>query len=88
MQEYVKDVAFSKTSSIPNSYLFQPESYQRSWLAKRGKLGQDFNNRTLKRMKHFFKSLDTSGTGYVDKTQISEVLISLGLCKNAEDVQE
>lgn len=88
MNEYIKDACFSKTSSIPNSYLFQSESGLRSWLAKRGKLTTDYTASTIKRMRQFFHSLDTTNSGFVDLEQIEEVLITLGLCKTPADVQD
>jgi hypothetical protein len=35
--DLTKDIAFDKTSAIPDSYLFQPESDSRRWMLKRGK---------------------------------------------------
>lgn len=39
-------------------------------------------------MKQFFKSLDPQNSGFIQKDQIEEVLITLGLCKDRENMDE
>ena len=86
MKEFIKDCSFKNRSSIPNSYIFQPESIQRNWLQKRGKGSHDVNQKSLARMKQFFKSLDTNDSGYILRDQVEEILLSLGLCQTTTEV--
>jgi hypothetical protein len=62
--ELTKDVNFDKTSAIPNSYLFQPESESRRWMLKRGKDKQVYyDNEQVNKMRKYFKELDTDKSG-------------------------
>ena len=51
MNESIMDVNFEKPNSIPNSYLFQPESISRQWMLKRGKKQIYFNHEQIKKMR-------------------------------------
>jgi Ca2+-binding EF-hand superfamily protein len=39
-------------------------------------------------MHEFFDNLDSEGTGFINKKQVEETLISFGLCTSMEDVEE
>ena len=64
MLESLRDLNLSKTSEIPNSYLYQPESDCRHWMVKRGKdkLGY-YDLGQVQKMRDYFKQLDTDHSG-------------------------
>lgn len=87
MKECLRDLNMSKTSEIPDTYLYQPSNMIRLWMEKRGKKRQKYmDNEQVDQMKKYFMQLDTDGSGAIGPAEIEETLISLGLARTREDV--
>jgi Ca2+-binding EF-hand superfamily protein len=62
---------------------------ERKWLAKHGKKQFiDFDDRERSKLKQYFNSLDTDGSGHLGIAQLEEPLISLGLAESRDQVQQ
>lgn len=87
MKETFKELNLTNMSSLPNSYLYQPDPEYRKWTTKRGKKSY-FDTKQMSRMKDFFLQLDTDKSGMIGPQEIEETLISLGLARTREDVED
>ncbi len=74
---------------VPTRLLYQPMSQQRHWMQKRGKARfVDFTSDELVKLRKYFKELDDDGSGSIGIEELEQPLLSLGLCKNKQEVAD
>ena len=72
-----------------NDLIYQPESMQRNWLIKHGKRHYiDFEEEELKKLRHYFMSLDGDGSGAIGVDELEDPLIALGLVNSRKEVED
>lgn len=89
MYHCLRDLNMTNASEIPDNYLYQPPSSIRHWMEKRGKKDlKYYSNDQIELLRKYFNQLDVDGSGTISPSEIEETLISLGLARSREDVEE
>ena len=89
MYDCLRDLNMQNPSEIPDNYLYQPASDIRHWMEKRGKKElKYYSNEQIELLRKYFNQLDMDGSGTISPSEIEEMLISLGLARTREEVEE
>lgn len=89
MYDCLRDLNMNNPAEIPDNYLYQPQSNIRHWMEKRGKKElKYYSNDQIELLRKYFNQLDLDGSGTISPSEIEEMLISLGLARTREEVEE